>query len=629
MNVLLTLSQLEVTGAELYSVLLADSLIERGDRAIIVSDTLTRSTNADYVPLDINNRSLFNRARHVRFLCGLIRDRGIDIVHAHSRASSWVSAVAARICGIPMVTTVHGRQPVHTSRKLFKAFGDATIAICESVHDHLVNDHGVSPDRIVMIRNGVRMSSMTRLDGEPPPRPVVSIIGRLSGPKGEIARMILRDLTQLFEGVHFRVIGGKTLPPEFDVFADKVEFIGYVDDVIPHILSSSVVIGAGRVAMKALAHGIPTVAVGEARTIGQVRLENWHEALRTNFGDIASEHCHDIGSLANELGNALRSGSNPAALTALARREFDAEQMAANVRTVYARTIEGHRNSEIPVLLYHRVVERREDAGRHGIYVLRRQFERQLRYLKRKGIRCITFRQYEQLSPHERRTGRFVILTFDDGYRDNYTIAFPLLKKYGATGVVYLVTDRNTNEWDQHDGEPMLELLRPGEIAEMHAFGIEFGAHTLTHPHLTELCPGNAAYEITESQRALERMIGGPVTGFCYPYGELNEDVKRMVRQAGFKFGIASASGPLSIENDRYEVRRIQVFPGTGMSGFRRKVSGNYLHRKLRNNRYGLQSPATLPTQTAVGQHPSTEHGTPLQAMAQEASIIGHCGPKP
>src|SRR5206468_3981155 len=143
MNVLHLSSGLEVTGAEVYAVLLADALIAQRGKAIIAGDTLTTRTDARYVPMDLNHRSVSDRLRHIRALVRLIREERIDLIHAHERAGGWVGYVAAKIAGCAFVTTVHGKQPTHLSRRLFHAFGDTIIAVCEEVSDQLVDQLGV------------------------------------------------------------------------------------------------------------------------------------------------------------------------------------------------------------------------------------------------------------------------------------------------------------------------------------------------------------------------------------------------------------------------------------------------------------------------------------------------------
>lgn len=155
MNILMALSQLEVTGAEVYGVTLSDELIRRGNNVIIVSDTLTKESKAKYIKLEFNKRGLGERINQVKTLLKIIKENDIHVVHAHSRASSWSSEIACKIAGIPLITSTHGRQPVHLSRKIFKAFGDLTIPVCENIETHLINELGVYPQKAVVLRNPI------------------------------------------------------------------------------------------------------------------------------------------------------------------------------------------------------------------------------------------------------------------------------------------------------------------------------------------------------------------------------------------------------------------------------------------------------------------------------------------
>ena len=151
----MALSQLEVTGAEVYGVTLSDELIREENNVIIVSDTLTKESKAKYIKLEFNKRGLGERINQVKTLLKIIKENDIHVVHAHSRASSWSSEIACKIAGIPLITSTHGRQPVHLSRKIFKAFGDLTIPVCENIETHLINELGVSPQKAVVLRNPI------------------------------------------------------------------------------------------------------------------------------------------------------------------------------------------------------------------------------------------------------------------------------------------------------------------------------------------------------------------------------------------------------------------------------------------------------------------------------------------
>ena len=276
MNILMALSQLEITGAEVYATTIADELIERGNKVYIVSDTLTTPTKAEYIKLEFNKRSLLKRIEHIKFLYNFLKEKDIQIVHAHSRASSWSCQVACKLAGIPLITTTHGRQPIHFSRKLIKAFGDYSIAVCENIKKHMVNDIGFSENKVSVILNPVNYKKLD-LEKKVNEKKVISIVGRLSGPKGDVAYDLLEILSQeeLLEKYKVRLIGGKELPERFVKFKEKdIEFIGYVPNIQEKIFESDIVIGAGRVAFESLLNKTALIAVGETEYMGFINKEN-------------------------------------------------------------------------------------------------------------------------------------------------------------------------------------------------------------------------------------------------------------------------------------------------------------------------------------------------------------------
>jgi peptidoglycan/xylan/chitin deacetylase (PgdA/CDA1 family)/glycosyltransferase involved in cell wall biosynthesis len=188
----------------------------------------------------------------------------------------------------------------------------------------------------------------------------------------------------------------------------------------------------------------------------------------------------------------------------------------------------------LPVLLYHHV-----GPPRPGTYasltVSRKRFERQLRWLARRG--------YAGISPSDwlrwRREGKGlpdkpVLLTFDDGYADLAEYALPVLKRYGFRAVVFVVTGRvgGTNIWDEARGSGTLRLMTADQIRYWATQGIEFGAHGRTHTDLTTLDPKELTEEVIGSRNDLAGILGGRVTSFAYPYGFYNQAACECVRGA-------------------------------------------------------------------------------------------------
>ena len=591
MNILMALSQLEVTGAEVYGTVLSDELIRRGNKVYIVSDTLTKPTNAQYEKIEFNKRKLKDRVSQVRKLLKIIKEKDIQVVHAHSRASSWSCAIACRIAKIPLITTIHGRQPVHLSRKLVKAFGDYSLSVCENIRDHIVNDLKVKPENITVLRNMIntkeyQKSTFTDIEKN---QKVISIIGRLSGPKGDVTYNLL-DILHRRKHFKIQVIGGKEVPARFKKFTGNVEFLGYVNNVSEKIRESSIVIGAGRVAVEAILCEVPVLAIGEAESVGIVTLDRLNTALKSNFGDISLNHAPTFRwtDVIPEIDKGFNINKDD--LKTLRERvieEFSIESIVENIEKVYQREIVKKKKYEMPVIMYHRVIKDESEKGVHGTYVTVEQFEEQMKYLKKKGYETVTFKdllnnRYKQRFDKDKK---WIMLTFDDGYKDNYENAFPILKKYQFKGIIYVLDGIEYNKWDvDNPGNPekRFTLMNQDELLEMQNYGIEFGGHTSTHPRLAELSTEQVKSEIINSKSNIEKIIGKELLSFAYPYGSLNEEVKRIPQEAGYKFAVATDSGSIVFSDDLFEIRRIGIFPTNNLFNFKRKVSGKYNFIKVK-----------------------------------------------
>ncbi len=215
---------------------------------------------------------------------------------------------------------------------------------------------------------------------------------------------------------------------------------------------------------------------------------------------------------------------------------------------------------ELPVLMYHRVVREAPALSKFDIYVTRDQLERQFQSLKARGFETVTFG--DLLGPNV--PPKPVILTFDDGYEDNYYNLFPLLKKYGMKAVVYILGNRRhkTNYWDLDKGEPEAPLLTAAQIREMSASGlVEFGSHSLNHTRLTDLKAAGARREIEGSRKVLEKFLRKPVLSFAYPYGVHNAEIRKMTAKAGYAFGVSVDGRYSRFGGDLFEIKRIPISP--------------------------------------------------------------------
>jgi peptidoglycan/xylan/chitin deacetylase (PgdA/CDA1 family) len=229
------------------------------------------------------------------------------------------------------------------------------------------------------------------------------------------------------------------------------------------------------------------------------------------------------------------------------------------------------------LLMYHMVREPVPGARFNKMRVAPADFRRQVEWLTREGW---TFFFVSELlrsapKPGEKR----VALTFDDGYRDNHTAAFPVLREFKAKATLYPVVDRtpgfdwSTKKKAKHGGGELGQepKISDAEIAEMVASGLlELGGHGLTHPNLPQLSEAEAAKEISGCKQWLEQTFKVQAPTFCYPFGLFGEREVELVKRAGFIGAVTTEEGVGG--PDAFRLRRIKVSGAEGMFGFKLRV---------------------------------------------------------
>lgn len=208
------------------------------------------------------------------------------------------------------------------------------------------------------------------------------------------------------------------------------------------------------------------------------------------------------------------------------------------------------------VLMYHSVTTR-DDPPPSDFIVTASAFKAQLRHLKERGYRTPTVDELIDGRALVEPGRPSVMLTFDDGYLDNYTVALPLLLEHGFTATVFAIADfrRRENWWDAPPSRGC-PLLEPRQMREMQAHGIAFGSHGLSHRAMSSLSDADLTRELVDSRHRLEDLLGAPVRSLAYPYGVVCGRVKRAAARAGYHAAFAVSSGPYSLRRDLYEIRR-------------------------------------------------------------------------
>ncbi len=145
-----------MAGSETSTAVLIHEQFKSGHQVFIASGRFSHSTPAKVFEIPIYNRSLLKRISNILALMELIRREKIDIVHAHSRAASWVSFWACGFTRTAFLSTFHGRQHLHFSNRHFNIYGPHCAAVCENIREQLLKETRVfEPDQIKVIRNGL------------------------------------------------------------------------------------------------------------------------------------------------------------------------------------------------------------------------------------------------------------------------------------------------------------------------------------------------------------------------------------------------------------------------------------------------------------------------------------------
>jgi peptidoglycan/xylan/chitin deacetylase (PgdA/CDA1 family) len=198
-------------------------------------------------------------------------------------------------------------------------------------------------------------------------------------------------------------------------------------------------------------------------------------------------------------------------------------------------------------------------------------FEEQMAFLVENGYRVEDSREVvRQLREGEPLNPKTVILTFDDGFEDAYTLALPVLRKYRFPATLFLIGCTSSKKGH----------LSVGQLKEMRREGLlQFGCHGLTHRRLRGLSEEDLREETLGARRRLEDALGDPIELFAYPfgsYGSWGRAARVAVERAGFLGGFTSVFGAISGSSDRFLLRRSRVSWCNRVADFDRLLKGGY-----------------------------------------------------
>ena len=203
-------------------------------------------------------------------------------------------------------------------------------------------------------------------------------------------------------------------------------------------------------------------------------------------------------------------------------------------------------NIGIPILYYHSV----SPSADNEVIITPEILKSELQYLEDEGYTTLTLNEAsDYLLNNSPIPSKSIVITFDDGYMNNYDNAFPILKELEIKATIFCITSKLDGSY----------YLSPNAIKEMSDYGIDIQSHTITHPKLDSLTYDEQLIELKESKKTLESITGKPVTSIAYPFGNFNEDTIKAAKVAGYSLGFTTNRGLADRNDDALKIDRIYV----------------------------------------------------------------------
>jgi peptidoglycan/xylan/chitin deacetylase (PgdA/CDA1 family) len=238
--------------------------------------------------------------------------------------------------------------------------------------------------------------------------------------------------------------------------------------------------------------------------------------------------------------------------------------------------------TRIPILMYHSISDV-DDSSRHPYYrtvTAPRVFDRHLKFLHDGGYQTISLSDSVRLlRGPEADVKKTVVITFDDGFQDFYSLAFPLLNKYSFSATMFLPTAFIGQDCRQFKGADCLTWT---QVRELRKAGVEFGSHTVTHPQLRSVSTEQLRAEVGQSKHEIEEKLGERVEAFAYPYAFPETDaafldsLRRALQESDYLSGVTTILGRARSSDNPFFMRRLPVNSDDDPYLFQAKLEGGY-----------------------------------------------------
>ncbi|MCB2295571.1 polysaccharide deacetylase family protein [Clostridium algoriphilum] len=218
-------------------------------------------------------------------------------------------------------------------------------------------------------------------------------------------------------------------------------------------------------------------------------------------------------------------------------------------------------NNKIPILMYHSISYEKGNTLR----ISKENFRNQMKYLKYNNYTTLTLDElYSYMKENKNLPNKSIVITFDDGYKDNYTNAYPILKEFNLKATVFVIT--NAIDKDKN-------YLTSDEIKLMDKNNVRIESHTAAHEHLDKITFMDNVKSMTASKSELEKILNRKINYIAYPFGEYNLSTIKAAKQTGYKLAFSTEYGWINKNNNIYSLGRIFVSSTYDLQKFKSKLN--------------------------------------------------------
>lgn len=239
---------------------------------------------------------------------------------------------------------------------------------------------------------------------------------------------------------------------------------------------------------------------------------------------------------------------------------IDSENTSTNNSNRFGNLNLTSQNIGVPVIYYHSVDKNADNE----VTITPDMLEEQLNYINDNNYITITMEElYEHLQKNKPIPEKSILITFDDGYMNNYTEAFPILKNLNMKATIFCIGNSLDGSY----------YLSEEAIKEMSDYGIDIQSHTVNHLHLDTLSYDEQLLELKNSKEILEKITGKEIISIAYPFGDYNEDTIKAAKNSGYKLAFTTNLGLSDRDDNIYELDRIYISSYYDMDAFKKLLN--------------------------------------------------------